>query len=105
MTNRFDKRTAHELKGIVLTKDAAFGGRGSWGVGPAHRHRATSLLTGPDRAEVDRHKVFLFPGTQRLLLLEKDRCRGRGGGVGMRTSAEIPQAERSIHGTTMYIYK
>lgn len=45
-------------------------------------------------------KSFVFLGTQRLLLLEKNRCECSGvGGVGVGTSSEIPQAERSIHET------
>lgn len=86
------------LKGIVLTKDAAFWWRGAPGaVGPAKPHRGASLLAVPGRAEVDHDKVFLFSPT------DKDSCcwkrtDARGGGVGMRTSAEILQAERSIHG-------
>lgn len=61
------------LKAIVLTKDTAFGGRGSSGR-PANQHSGSSLITVQDRAEVDDDKVVLFSGSQRLVLLEKDRC-------------------------------
>lgn len=40
----------------------------------------SSLITAQDRAEVDDDKVFLFSGSQRLVLLEKDRCECGGGG-------------------------
>lgn len=87
------------MKLFVLTKDIAAHGR-SRGTGcrapQAIRQASESICSSLlirvlDRAEVGHDKVFLFPLQTKNPVFKKDRCQ-RGGEIGMRTEAEIPQA-------------
>lgn len=84
------------LKGIVVTKDPGLVGRGSSGFtsGQNQLSGGGSLIP-----EVD-DKVFRFSRHTKTPVVGKRTDASEGGRVGgMRTSTEIPQAERSIHET------
>lgn len=68
-------------------------------VTPASQLSGASLVGFLDRAEVDDDKVFRFSRHTKTPVVGKGQMRGGGGGR-MRTSTEIPQAERSIHETS-----